>query len=150
MKNNETLCFKLAKIGKNELMITLHLHRTSSGYWSFCLRYGLNIDMADRLIQHLADRAGFEEKFNAIFHSTERRGRFYPTAFSCSALYCSGKFFPSRESIVKLITEAFLPCWKYAVDQIISCGAPGDSWAHMVWKAEKQILYSETGHAEKK
>jgi len=138
MKRNEVLRYPLADIGSESPVMTVYLHRTLSGYWRFNVEYNHQIDLADRLFDSLADHAGIEEKVMGVFNSIPRKGRFYPCLLSSSGLFCRGRYFPDRESVLKLVEEALLPCWRYAVDRIMENYMPGDSWFHAVRKTEKQ------------
>ena len=137
MKNNEVLRYPLADIGPESPVMTVYLHRTLSGYWSFGVRYNHQIDLADRLFDSLADHAGVEEKVLELFNSIPRKGRFYPCLMSSTALFARGKFFPDRDSVVNLVEKALLPCWHYAIGRIMENYTPGDSWYHAVRKTEK-------------
>ena len=148
MKRSEVLRYPLADIGPESPVMTVHLQRTPSGYWSFGVRYNHQIDVADRLFDSLADRAGVEEKVLELFNKIPRRGRFYPCLLSCSALFCSGRYFPDRESVVNLVEKALLPCWRYAIDRIMENYTPGESWLRAVRKTEKQH-WSAAGPEEK-
>ena len=148
MKNNEVLRYPLADIGPESPMMTVHLHRSSAGYWRFKVQHNLQIDIADRLFISLADSAGLEEKAMSLFTSIPRRGRCYPCLWGGSALFCSGEHFPDRESVVNLIENAYLPCWRYAINRIMENYTPGESWLHAVRKTEKQH-WSATGPKEK-
>lgn len=138
MKRNEDLRYPLADIGPESPVMTVHLHRTSSGYWSFSVQYNHQIDIADRLFDSFAEQAGLEEKVLELFNKIPRKGRFYPCLLSYSALFCSGRYFPDRESVLNLIEKALLPCWCYAIDRIMENYTPGDSWHHTVRKTEKK------------
>ena len=136
MKKDEVLRYPLADIGPESPEMTVHLHRTPSGYWRFGVRCNRQIDIADRLFASLADSAGVEEKIIELFNKIPRRGRFYPCLLNCSALFCRGRYFPDRESVVRLIEKALLPCWQYAADRIMENRAPGESWYDAVRKME--------------
>ena len=138
MKNNEVLRYPLADIGPESPVMTVRLHRIPSGYWRFDVRYNHQIDIADRLFNSLAEHAGLEEKVMSLFNRIPRKGRCYPCLYGCSALFCSGQHFPNRESVVNLIENAYLPCWRYAVDKIMENYTSGDSWLHAVRKTERQ------------
>ena len=138
MKRNEVLRYPLADIGPESPVMTVNLHRTTAGYWRFNVECNLQIDIADRLFDSLAEHAGLEEKAMSLFNCIPRKGRFHPCLLSCSALFCSGRYFPDRESVVNLIENAFLPCWRYAVGRIMENYTPGDSWHHAVRKTERQ------------
>ena len=138
MKRNEDLRYPLADIGPESPVMTVHLHRTPSGYWSFRVQYNHQIDIADRLFDSFADQAGLEEKVLELFNKIPRKGRFYPCLLSYSALFCSGRYFPDRESVLTLIEKALLPCWCYAIDRIMENYTPGDLWHHAVRKTEKK------------
>ena len=138
MKRNEVLRYPLADIGPESPVMTVYLHRTLSGYWRFGVRYNHQIDVADRLFDSLADRAGVEEKVLEQFNKIPRRGRCYPCLLSCSALFCSGQHFPDRESVVNLVEKALLPCWRYAIGRIMENYTSGEPWLHAVRKTEKQ------------
>lgn len=148
MKNNEVLRYPLADIGPESPVITVNLHRSSAGYWRFKVQHNLQIDIADRLFISLADSAGLEEKAMSLFTSIPRRGRCYPCLWGGSALFCSGEHFPDRESVVNLIENAYLPCWRYAINRIMENYTPGESWLHAVRKTEKQH-WSAAGPKEK-
>jgi len=148
MKKNETLNYPLADFKPDPPAMTVHLHRTPTGYWAYRLGRNLQIDLADRLIDTLCDLAGFEVKFNEIFNGITRKGRFHPRVSGCSALYSCGEFFPDRESIVNLIENAYLPCWCFAIRRIMVNRHPGTSWLKAVQETEKQ--QNETGkHAQR-
>ena len=151
MKNNEVLRYPLADIGPESPVMTVNLHRTPSGYWRFGVRYNHQIDLADRLFDSLAEHAGLEEKVMSVFNGIPRKGRCYPCLWSCAALFCSGQHFPDRESVVNLIENAYLPCWRYAIDTIMENYTPGESWLHAVRKTEKQhwSVVNRTAPAEK-
>ena len=151
MKNNEVLRYPLADIGPESPVITVNLHRSSAGYWRFKVQHNLQIDIADRLFISLADSAGLEEKAMSLFTSIPRRGRCYPCLWGGSALFCSGEHFPDRESVVNLIENAYLPCWRYAINRIMENYTPGESWLHAVRKTEKQhwSVENRTAPAEK-
>ena len=136
MKNDKVLRYPLADIGPESPEMTVHLHRTPSGYWRFGVRCNRQIDLADRLFASLADSAGVEEKIIELFNKIPRRGRFYPCLLNCSALFCRGRYFPDRESAVNLVEKALLPCWQYAADRIMENHAPGESWYDAVRKME--------------
>ena len=138
MKRNEVLRYPLADIGPESPVMTVHLHRTPSGYWSFGVRYNHQIDVADRLFNSLAEQAGLEEKAMRLFNSIPRKRRCYPCLLSCSALFCRGEHFPDRESVVNLIENAYLPCWRYAIGRIMENYTPGEPWLHAVRKTERQ------------
>ena len=148
MKNNEVLRYPLADIGPESPVITVNLHRSSAGYWRFKVQHNLQIDIADRLFISLADSAGLEEKAMSLFTSIPRRGRCYPCLWGGSALFCSGEHFPDRESVVNLIENAYLPCWRYAINRIMENYTPGEPWLHAVRKTEKQH-WSAAGPKEK-
>ena len=148
MKRNEVLRYPLADIGPESPVMTVHLHRTPSGYWSFGVRYNHQIDVADRLFDSLADRAGLEEKVTGLFNSIPRKRRCYPCLWGCSALFCNGEHFPDRESVVNLIENAYLPCWRYAIGRIMENYTPGESWLRAVRETEKQH-WSAAGPEEK-
>ena len=137
MKNNEVLRYPLADIGPESPVMTVRLHRTPSGYWRFDVRYNHQIDIADRLFNSLAEHAGLEEKDMCLY--------------GCSALFCRGQHFPNRESVVNLIENAYLPCWRYAVDKIMENYTSGDSWLHAVRKTERQYwsVVNRTAPTEK-
>ena len=63
----------------------------------------------------------------------------------------SGQHFPNRESVVNLIENAYLPCWRYAVDKIMENYTSGDSWLHAVRKTERQYwsVVNRTAPTEK-
>ena len=151
MKNNEVLRYPLADIGPESPVMTVRLHRTPSGYWRFDVRYNHQIDIADRLFNSLAEHAGLEEKVMSLFNRIPRKGRCYPCLYGCSALFCSGQHFPNRESVVNLIENAYLPCWRYAVDKIMENHTSGDSWLHAVRKTERQYwsVVNRTAPTEK-
>ena len=138
MKRNEVLRYPLADIGPESPVMTVYLHRTPSGYWRFKVKYDPQIDIADRLFDSLAEHAGLEERAMSLFNGIPRKGRFHPCLLSCSALFCSGRYFPDRESVVNLIENAFLPCWRYAVGRIMENYTAGDSWHHAVRETERQ------------
>ncbi len=142
MKNDEVLRYPLADIGPESPVMTVHLHRTSAGYWRFNVKYNLQIDIADRLFDSLAEHAGLEEKVMGLFNGIPRKGRCYPCLWSCSALFCSGEHFPDRESVVNLIENAYLPCWRYAIGRIMENYTSGESWLHAVQKTEKHYWSS--------
>lgn len=151
MKRSEVLRYPLADIGPESPVMTIYLYRTPSGYWRFGVRYNHQIDLADRLFDSLADLAGVEEKVLELFNKITRKGRFYPCLLSCSALFCSGRYFPDRESVVNLVEKALLPCWRYAIDRIMENYTPGESWLHAVRKTERQhwSVVNRTVPAEK-
>ena len=148
MKNNEVLRYPLADIGPESPVMTVNLHRTTDGYWRFNVECNLQIDIADRLFDSLAEHAGLEGKVMRLFKSVPRKGRCYPCLWSCSALFCRGRHFPDRESVVNLIENAYLPCWRYAIDRIMENYTPGESWLSAVRKTEKQH-WSAAGPEEK-
>ena len=148
MKNDKVLRYPLADIGTESPMMTVHLHQTSTGYWQFRVQHNLQIDIADRLFNSLADSAGLEEKVMGLFNSIPRKRRCYPCLWSCSALFCRGEHFPDRESVVNLIENAYLPCWRYAIGRIMENYTPGESWLRAVRETEKQH-WSAAGPEEK-
>ncbi len=145
---NEVLRYPLADIGPESPVMTVNLHRTSAGYWQFKVEHNLQIDIADRLFISLADSAGLEEKVMGLFNSIPRKRRCYPCLWGCSAIFCSGEHFPDRESVMNLIENALLPCWRYAIDRIMENYIPGESWLCAVRKTEKQH-WSAAGPEEK-
>jgi len=151
MKNNEVLRYPLADIGPESPMMTVHLYRTSAGYWRFYVECNHQIDIADRLFDSLAEQAGLEEKAMRLFNSIPRKGRCYPCLLSSAALFCCGRHFPDRESIMNLIENAYLPCWRYAINRIMENYAPGETWLHAVRKTEKLhwSVENRTAPAEK-
>ena len=138
MKRSEVLRYPLADIGPESPVMTVYLQRTPSGYWQFRVQHNLQIDIADRLFNSLADRAGLEGKVMGLFNSIPRKRRCYPCLWGCSALFSSGEHFPDRESVVNLVEKALLPCWRYAIDRIMENYTPGEPWLHAVRKTEKQ------------
>ena len=102
------------------------------------MQYNHQIDIADRLFDSFAEQAGLEEKVLELFNKIPKKGRFYPCLLSYSALFCSGRYFPDRESVLNLIEKALLPCWHYAIDRIMENYTPGDLWHHAVRKTEKK------------
>ena len=151
MKNDEVLRYSLADIGPESPMMTVHLYRTSAGYWRFYVECNHQIDIADRLFDSLAEQAGLEEKAMRLFYSIPRKGRCYPCLLSSAALFCCGRHFPDRESIMNLIENAYLPCWRYAINRIMENYAPGETWLHAVRKTEKLhwSVENRTAPAEK-
>ena len=148
MKNDKVLRYPLADIGPESPVITVNLHRTPSGYWQFYVECNHQIDIADRLFDSLAEQAGLEEMAMRLFNSIPRKRRCYPCLLSCSALFCRGEHFPDWESVVNLIENAYLPCWRYAINRIMENYTPGESWLRAVRETERQH-WSAAGPEEK-
>lgn len=142
MKRNEVLRYPLADIGSESPAMTVYLHRTPSGYWRFNVKHNHQIDLADQLFDSLSELAGLEEEVMVLFNGIPRKGRFTPCLLSGSALFARGKFFPDRDSVVNLIENAFLPCWRYAIGKIMENYSPGASWLQAVRKTEKDLRSS--------
>ena len=151
MKRNEVLRYPLTDIGPESPMMTVHLYQTSAGYWRFKVKYDPQIDLADRLFDSLAEHAGLEEKAMRLFNSIPRKRRCYPCLLSSAALFCCGRHFPDRESIMNLIENAYLPCWRYAINRIMENYTPGESWLRAIRKTERQhwSVVNRTVPAEK-
>ena len=109
MKNNEDLRYPLADIGPESPEMTVHLHQTPTGYWQFRLEHNLQIDLADRLFEYLAELAGFDDRVIEAFKKIPRKRHCYPCLWSCSPLFSSGWHFPDRESVMQLIENEYLP-----------------------------------------
>ena len=139
MKNNEVLHYPLADIGPESPEMTVHLHRTPAGYWQFRLEHNIQIDLADRLFEYLAELAGFDDRVIEAFKKIPRKRHCYPCLWSCSPLFSSGWYFPDRESVMQLIENEYVPCWKYAVGRIMENYSPGDSWLQAVRKTEREV-----------
>ena len=136
MKRKEVLRYQLADVDPEPPVMTVYLRCTRAGYWWFRLSRNAPIDLADRLFDDLSELAGLQKKIDEVFYTTPQTRRRDAELLCFSAIGAHGSYFPDRESVVRLIEKAYLPCWQYAADRIMENRAPGESWYDAVRKTE--------------
>ena len=144
MKRNEVLRYQLADVGPEPPVMSVHLHCTRAGYWRFRVSRNAPIDLADRLFDELSELAGLQKKIDEVFYSTPQTRRRKAELMCFSALSLYGSHFPDRESVVRIIERALLPCWRCAAEKIMENRAPDKSWYDAVRKTEKMQWSGES------
>ena len=135
MNNNGVLQFRLAELDWQSPTITVYLRRNAAGRWDFEVTYNMFVSVADKLINHLARQAGLKERVSEHIRQIGKGPRIH-----ISTLKASGKNLPDRESVVRIVRQVFLPCWRQAAAKIMVFYEPGDDWLGAVLKAEKKYL----------